>query len=155
MEYYKCMSCGEEFEDPRSDNHPLDEAYRQYRRRHGMMQPEEIRSLRKRYGLTQKEMSNLLGWGGATLSCYENGALQDETHEKPLRLAMEPRNLLKLIEETPSALAEEKRARLIKELRAKKEEAFSFERIYEERLPFGPATTITPIILRNSLKMVR
>ena len=133
VEYYKCKACGKEFDDPRSDDDPLDKAYREYRRRHGMMQPEQIRDLRKRYGLTQNEMSSLLGWGGATLSRYENGALQDETHEKTFRLAADPRNLLKLIEGTPEALSEEKRGRLIKELKAAEEEAFSFERLYEER----------------------
>jgi len=133
VKYYKCKSCGEEFEDPRSDEDPLDRAYREYRRRHGMMQPEEIREFRKKFGLTQNEMSRLLGWGGATLSRYENGALQDETHEKALRLAMEPRNLLKLIEATPDVLPEEKRDRLINVLRAAEEETCSLERVYEER----------------------
>jgi len=132
-EYYKCNSCGNEFDDPRSQDDPLDKAYREYRRRHGMMQPEEIRGLRKRYGLTQSEMRSLLGWGGATLSRYENGALQDETHEKSLRLAADPRNLLRLIEGAPQALSEEKRGRLMNELRAAEEEAYSFDRIYEER----------------------
>jgi hypothetical protein len=46
---------------------------------------------------------------------------------------MDPRNLLKLIEATPDVLPEEKRDRLIKELRAAEEETWSFERIYEER----------------------
>lgn len=131
--YYKCENCGEEFEDPHSDEDPLDKAYREYRRRHGMMQPEEVRDFRKRFGLTQNEMSRLLGWGGATLSRYENGALQDETHEKALHLAMDPRNLLKLIEESPDALPKEKRDRLINELRAAVEETCSLEMIYEER----------------------
>jgi len=131
--YYKCKNCGEEFEDPHSDEDPLEKAYREYRRRHGMMQPEEVRDFRKRSGLTQNEMSRLLGWGGATLSRYENGALQDETHEKALRLTMDPRNLLKLIEESTDALSEDKRDRLINELRAAVEETCSLEMIYEER----------------------
>jgi len=42
-----------------------------------MLSPYEIRELRKRYGLTQKELSLLLGWGSVTMSRYENGALQD------------------------------------------------------------------------------
>ena len=133
VEYYKCLSCGEEFEDPHSDDDPLDKAYKEYRRRRGMIQPEEIRSLRKRYGLTQNEVAKLLGWGATTLSRYENGALQDEAHEKTLRLAMEPRNLLTLIEETPDALVEGKKQHLIEELRTAEQEAYSFERIYEER----------------------
>lgn len=133
VEYYKCLTCGDEFEDPDSDYDPLDKAYREYRRQHGMIQPEEIRSFRKMFGLTQYELSKLLGWGGSTLSRYENGALQDETHEKALRLAMEPRNLLRLIEETPEAIHEEKRERLILELKEAEEEAYSIERIYESR----------------------
>lgn len=132
VKYYKCKSCGEEFEDPRSGEDPLDKAYREYRRRHGMLQPEEILESRKSFGLTQNEMNRLLGWGGATLSRYENGALQDETHEKALRLAMEPRNLLKLIEGSPDVLSEEKRDRLINKLRAAEEETYSLERVYEE-----------------------
>jgi putative zinc finger/helix-turn-helix YgiT family protein len=133
VRYFKCKTCGEEFEDPRSHEDPLDKAYREYRRLHGMMQPEQILESRKKFGLTQNEMSRLLGWGGATLSRYENGALQDETHEKALRLAIEPHNLLKLIETTPDILPEEKRGRLISELRAAEEETCSLERVYEER----------------------
>ena len=117
VEYYRCLACGEEFEDPRSDDDPLDRAYREYRRRHGMMQPEDIQATRKRYGLTQSEMSRLLGWGAVTFSRYENGALQDEAHGKILRLAMEPRNLLTLIKENPGTLTEEKRAHLVEQLR--------------------------------------
>jgi putative zinc finger/helix-turn-helix YgiT family protein len=106
MVYYKCLTCGEEFEDPRSDYDPLDKAYREYRRRHRLTQPEEIKSFRKKYGLTQHEMSSLLGWGYATLNRYENGALQSEAHEKTLRLIMDnPHNFLKLIEESPILIA--------------------------------------------------
>lgn len=133
-EFYKCLVCGEEFEDPRSDNDPLDKAYRKFRRRHGMIQPEEIRQLRKRYGFTQSEMSSLLGWGGATLSRYENGALQDEAHGKILHLITDPRNLLNLIEQSPDAIPKHRRESLIKELRIAEEKSYSFERILEERL---------------------
>lgn len=133
-EFYKCLVCGEEFEDPRSDNDPLDKAYRKFRRRHGMIQPEEIRQLRKRYGFTQSEMSSLLGWGGATLSRYENGALQDEAHGKILHLITDPRNLLNLIEQSPDAIPKHRRESLIKELKIAEEKSYSFERILEERL---------------------
>lgn len=133
IDLLKCSICGEEFEDPKTKIDSLDKAYREYRRRHGMLNPEEIREFRRQYGLTQGEMSKLLGWGGATLSRYENGALQDGTHEKALRLAMDPRNLLTLIMETPDAISPEKRDRLIKELQEAEDEAYSWSRIYEER----------------------
>lgn len=131
-EYSHCTECGMDFENTRGPD-SLDMAYRIYRRNHEMLQPEQICEWRKQKGLTQKELSQLLGWGGVTLSRYENGALQVEAHEKMLRLAMEPHNLIKLIEETPTALGKDKRERLLRELHEADDEAYSFERIFEEK----------------------
>lgn len=133
VEHLKCLECGNPFDDPQSTQDPLKLAYREYRNRHKMTQPEDIKAFRKKYGLTQGEFSEILGWGIASLNRYENGALQDGAHEKTLRLAMSPQNLLKLIEETPYALNDEKRERLVKELQAEENEAFSFERLFEIR----------------------
>ena len=43
MQFYQCMECGEDFEIPRPDYDPLAEAYHEYRRRKGLVQPEEIK----------------------------------------------------------------------------------------------------------------
>lgn len=128
-----CETCNGEFEDPEDSYDPLEKAYCEYRKKYSLMQPEEIKAFRKKYGLTQQELSSLLGWGLATLSRYENGSLQDDCHEKALRLATNPCNLLELIERSPSAITEKKRAHLIHELENEKNEAYSFTRIYEER----------------------
>lgn len=128
-----CNSCKAEFDDPKDKVNPVEEAYRIYRSKYGLLQPEEIKSFRNKYGLTQQELSVLLGWGLATLSRYENGALQDSSHEKTLRLVMNPSNLLEMVKETPSALSDKKRDELIKELENEQEEAYSFKRIYEDR----------------------
>jgi putative zinc finger/helix-turn-helix YgiT family protein len=134
VSYMKCRTCGETFEDPTSPQDPLDKAYREYRQRRGMLQPEEMRDLRERYGLTQGDMGKILGWGAVTLSRYENGALQAEAHEKAFRLAMEPRNLLRLLEETPEGgVAEDKKARIVRDLKALEEEACTLERIFTDR----------------------
>ena len=52
LEYQQCDECGCDFEIPRPDYDPLDAAYREYRCRNGMVQPEEIRIFRKGLGLT-------------------------------------------------------------------------------------------------------
>jgi putative zinc finger/helix-turn-helix YgiT family protein len=129
---YKCKTCDGEFEDPKSQADPLETAYTEYRKRHHMVQPDEMKAFRKRYALTQSELSKLLGWGPVTLSRYENGALQDEVHDKVLRLAMDPGNLKTLIEEAPDAVTEEKKARLLEELRREREQTLSLERFCEE-----------------------
>lgn len=131
-EFFKCTECGVDFESTQGLD-SLTLAYQEYRHRHEMLQPQQIRDWRKQYGLTQNELSKILGWGGVTLSRYENGALHSEAHEKILRLSMEPHNLMTLIEETPDALPDDKRDRLLGELRAADDEACSFERLFEER----------------------
>lgn len=131
-EYMRCNECGESFENTRGYD-ALEVAYAEYRNRRHMLQPNEIKEWRKGYGLTQKELSQILGWGGATLSRYENGALQVEAHEKVLRLAMEPHNLRRLLEESPTALPTDKKERLIKELTEAEKESCSFGRMFEER----------------------
>jgi len=130
VEFSKCDECGETFENTRGHD-ALDLAYREYRRRHEMLQPEDIRDWRKKFGLTQKTLSALLGWGEATLSRYENGALQDEAHEKMLRMAMEPHNLLNLIRKSTNVISEEKKKQLIVELSVEETIACSLERIIE------------------------
>jgi len=115
--FYRCPKCGGEFSDLNDPVDPLDQAYRQYRQKHGYVQPEEITAFRKKYDLTQKELAALLGWGDVTLSRYENGCLQDEAHDKSLHLAMDPRNLLALIERSPAALKPEKADSIRKKIR--------------------------------------
>lgn len=116
LEYYHCEECGEDFEIPRADYDPLDAAYREYRHRKGMAQPEEIKRFRKELGLTQKEWSEILGIGIATLNRYENGALQSEGHDQMMRLSMAPANLLQILENKPDILSKENRARIYQQL---------------------------------------
>lgn len=132
VKYFKCNACGEEFENTRGYD-ALETAYREYRFRHRMLQPDEIKEWRKHHGLTQKELGQILGWGAATLNRYENGALHTEAHEKLLRLAMEPHNLIKLIQDSPDIFNIEKRNRILNELEAEKNEADSFDMIFEDR----------------------
>ncbi len=133
VEYTLCTDCGEEFHTLSDECDPLDVAYREYRRRHGMMQPEEIREIRKRYGLTQRELSELVGWGGATLSRYENGALQDEAHDKLLQFIREPRNLWMLVEQRPEAVSEAAQQRIEREMRSMALDALPMGILFEER----------------------
>lgn len=133
-EYFKCLECGGDFYDPKSPRDHLGEAYREYRRRHNLLQPEEIKNLRSEYGLTQAELSKLLGWGAATISRYENGALQDEAHDKQLQLIAVPANLSLLLDKTPGAMLPSKRERLIESLKEPDFRPCPFENFINEHL---------------------
>src|SRR4030066_632258 len=116
VEYYQCQECGEEFEIPKSDYDPYEIAYREYRNRKGMVQPEGMREFRIKHGLTQKEFSKLLGIGIATLNRYENGALQSEAHDRSIKLAMEPRNFLNLVTSSQGIISDQKKQKIINQL---------------------------------------
>jgi putative zinc finger/helix-turn-helix YgiT family protein len=121
MEYYKCSACGEEFIVPDSENDPLENAYRLYRAEHDMLQPEEIRSFRFKYGLTQGELAKLLGLGVASISRYETGKLQDEAHDKLIRLAMDPVKLRELINNSVDVFSEDKKRKVLDVIKEKEE----------------------------------
>jgi putative zinc finger/helix-turn-helix YgiT family protein len=106
--YYRCEECGEEFEVHTNDYDPFDSAYREYRRRKGWVQPEEIKEFRESLGFTQKQFSDLLGIGIATLNRYENGALQSEATNRLISLCMnDPWILIKFAHNGQTSFSDE------------------------------------------------
>ena len=115
--YYSCENCGNDFDDPDEFGDPIKIAYNEYRRIKGMVQPDEIISFREKFGLTQKELSDLLGFGGVTLSRYENGSLQDQAHDNALRLALDTRNLFRLMQVNRAIFSEEKYDQIVSRIK--------------------------------------
>lgn len=114
FEYLRCPNCGEEYEVQRPDYDPLAQAYRIYRTRKGLLQPEEILSFREGLRLSQRDMSAILGIGVATLNRYENGALQTEAMDKAIRYYMDdPRRIMDRIKGHPELVKEKIAMRFI------------------------------------------
>lgn len=128
-----CQKCHTDFYP--ADFDPNDLAFREYRKKLGWTQPDEIVQVRKRWGLTQNEFANLLGWGVATLSRYENGALQSESHESVLKLLKnDPLNLIQLLQDN-SSLPLWRREEILTWLRPNKGEFIwnLFDKIYPKQ----------------------
>jgi len=100
-----CNGCGERIGIAEIDDVAYREAYAVYRARHNMLQPEQIKSLRSKYGLGQKAFARLLGWGDVTLARYEAGSLQSDSHDGTLRLAEDPANVRRLLAQNRSRLS--------------------------------------------------
>jgi len=130
-----CQKCGEKIFDEERDSRNLEKAYSQYRQIHKLLSPDEIRTIREKYGLSQRALSRLLGWGEITIHRYENGAIQDNAHDKLLRLIEDPQNMQKFFEtnqdKLPSYTATRLEKRIASFLQEDKEQAFqvSFERL--------------------------
>ena len=111
----KCDNCEDEVYRPETGNaNPFVEAFNEYRKRHGLLKPMEIKKWRKAYGLTQTDLSNLLGLSVVSISRYENGSLQNESHDKLIRLAMNPSNLFDLVSRTESGLDDVKKSKILR-----------------------------------------
>ena len=101
-----CAECGEEFYCEELDNATLIRAYNEYRRRHKLLFPEEIKKIREQYGLSQRSFAKLLNWGDKTICRYENGSIQDKAHNSLLLFLREPENMRTYLTENEIVLDE-------------------------------------------------
>jgi putative zinc finger/helix-turn-helix YgiT family protein len=99
-----CADCGEDLSDKDLDSATLRAAYDVYRRQHNIISPDEIAGLRQRYGLSQRGLGALLGWGEITVHRYENGSLPDKAHNDMLRLLSDPKNMARIFAENSHRL---------------------------------------------------
>lgn len=108
-----CAECGEELFNEELDSATLINAYNEYRRRHKLLLPEEIRRIREQYGLSQRSFAKLLNWGDKTIRRYENGAVQDRAHNSLLLFLREPENMRTYLTENEVTLDEKQISRLL------------------------------------------
>ncbi len=108
-----CAECGEEFYCEELDNATLVTAYNEYRRRHKLLLPEEIKKIREQYGLSQRSFAKLLNWGDKTICRYENGSVQDKAHNSLLLFLREPENMRTYLTENEITIDERQKAKLL------------------------------------------
>lgn len=91
--YYECKDTGEKFTSEEQDEQLFCELYNQYRVRHGIPFPEEIKATRERYGLSCQQMSTIVGFGQNQWGQYENGKMPSESNGKSIA-AIKNRNCM-------------------------------------------------------------
>ena len=99
---YFCSNCDEDeayFVPAKIINKNLMNARNAYRKKKGLLLSDEVVDFRKKYNLSQIELSKIMDFGEATISRYETKSIQDETHDNMLRIVIEnPLELLKLLD---------------------------------------------------------
>lgn len=88
-----CKECGEEVWDKELEQKNEKIIFSAYRRKKGLLMPEEIKAIREKYHLPQSLFSLLLGFGEKTITRYERGSIQDAAHDLLIRLMNEERNI--------------------------------------------------------------
>ncbi len=136
-----CKECGEEFYSEELDNATLVRAYNEYRKRHKLLLPQEIKQIREQYGLSQRSFATLLNWGDKTICRYENGSIQDKAHNSLLLFLRTPENMRTYLTENEVSLKEKQKARLLKtiELLEQGKEANTDRLLFDRFFPNDPS----------------
>lgn len=85
--YFACENVendDKEYTNASMMNENLRRARNEYRKMCRLLLPDEIVSIRSKYGLSQVDLAKILGWGDITIARYETKAIQDQTYDNIL-----------------------------------------------------------------------
>lgn len=103
---YYCTTGDHYFHGLEDEEEKFRYAYREYRKRKGLLQPEKIKQIRRKYGLSQREFAQFLGFGEITIHRYETGAIQDDAHNNTLFLMQDTETFKRLFKQKRNSLSE-------------------------------------------------
>lgn len=122
--FYYCSDTKEEVTTDALDTITLNQLYNQYRDKYNIPFTQEIIALRKKYKVSQANMSEILGFGANTYSKYEKGEVPSRSNGKILQLIHHTKEFRKLVNlaETLESKAKHKILKHLDSLEQKKEQ---------------------------------
>lgn len=96
--YFECDETGKIFSNAEVDDKVMEDLYSQYRDRHGIPSPTQLKGLREKYGLSAHTMSKIAGMGINQYGLYENGEMPTIVIGQKLSTLFEKDSLLKSID---------------------------------------------------------
>jgi putative zinc finger/helix-turn-helix YgiT family protein len=123
-EFFRCESCQEEFVTPKQHGVYVAAVKNEVRRRHGLLSPERIIQIRKKLGLTQAEIEELLNAGPKVVVRWESGkVIQSGSHDNMLRLLERDPSLIEHLRQIQQAKSTEQEQYASSRSRPKTQEA--------------------------------
>lgn len=116
VRYYVCKDTGEQFTSEEQDEQLCNELYNQYRIRHGIPFPDEIRKIREHYGLSHSQITKIVGFGQNQWSQYENGNLPSESNGKSIAAIRSREGMLSMLESSRNQFDESTFSRIKKNI---------------------------------------
>lgn len=96
---YLCEDSGTEFTTKEADTLNLAMLHHAYRLKHNIPFPDEIIAIREQFDLSQRKMSEILGFGINTYRNYENGDVPQLANAKLIRIASKPHGFIELVQQ--------------------------------------------------------
>lgn len=105
-EYFYCDKTDEYYEDENNIQQNDIAMKNAYRKTQGLLTSNEIIDIRNTYGISQSDLSTLLGWGEKTITRYEGHQVQDAAHNSILqRLKDDPAWFIELLTNSKEAFS--------------------------------------------------
>ena len=111
--YYQCEDTKEKFEDEQFAELNYNQVINQYRVRHHIPFPEEIRKIRLQYDLSATKMSEILGLGTNSWRNYENGEVPSTAIASLIHTMAKPENFIQQIR-LYCSIADKEKEKIIK-----------------------------------------
>jgi transcriptional regulator with XRE-family HTH domain len=106
------VDTGEYFTNEVLDRINIRQVHNQYREKHHIPFPDQIRATRDKYGLSATKMSEILGFGVNTYRNYEKGEVPQASNGKLIRMAANPEDFKNLVAMS-DAFSEKKQKQLL------------------------------------------
>ena len=100
VRYYVCVDTGEQFTTTDQDGEWTSSLYDQYRKRHHIPSPAQIKATRLKYGLNVSQLTRILGFGKNQISWYEEGQVPNLSNGRLLALIEDPRIMAKCVRQS-------------------------------------------------------
>lgn len=113
VRYYICEDTGEQFTTTEQDTLQFNDLYAQYRIKHGIPFADEIKDIRKHYGLNYSQISRILGFGANQYAKYEAGEVPSESNGKMIAAIRNKEVLLGLLESCKSVFQDNEYDRIL------------------------------------------
>jgi len=96
--FYKCDDTGEQFEDEDFAELNYNQLVNQFRTKHSIPFPDQIITIRKKYGIPATKMSEILGFGANVYRQYESGEVPNQSNARLIQLIEDPHEFKKLVD---------------------------------------------------------
>lgn len=151
--FYECTDSGEQFTSTALDTTTMNQLYNQYREKHHLPFPDEIRAIREQYGLSTIKMADVLGFGINVYRHYENGEVPSESNGRLIQLARDPKRFRELVLLSDAYNAQEQ-SRVLKKIDRiiEEQEQLDFDYKFEAYLLGSPLPDVFSGYRRPNLK---
>ena len=116
-EYYLVNENGKEIYDRNIEIENDQRLYDIYKKQNNLLTNFEIKKIRQKYGLTQKEYALVIGVGEVTVHRFEKGAIQTEAVDSIMKLSNDPDNMSFLLLQNRKNISESLYNSLLKRIK--------------------------------------